>query len=182
MIIEIRNHPMLFRPFEINDIDNLTEYLNYLSPESKKRFSPHPFTKEAIAELFYNASKYKLFIAIDLENTYIAAYLIVKIGWLDFEQPRLSSYKLKHNAVNCCTIAPSVADSWQDKGLGSNMFYYLKSELYSACKITRFFLWGGVKCSNIKAVNFYKKHGFRTIGEFEHEGHNYDMMLDLGLV
>ena len=39
-------------------------------------------------------------------------------------------------------------------------------------------LWGGVQCNNEKAVNFYLKHGFRILGQFEYNGWNYDMVLD----
>jgi len=28
-------------------------------------------------------------------------------------------------------------------------------------------------------VNYYLKHGFKTIGQFDHNGNNYDMILEL---
>lgn len=44
----------------------------------------------------------------------------------------------------------------------------------------RIILWGGVQAGNEKAVSYYLKHGFRTVGQFEHNGNNYDMILDCG--
>ena len=41
-------------------------------------------------------------------------------------------------------------------------------------------LWGGVQATNYRAVHFYKKLGFQTIGSFWHDGKdNFDMVLPL---
>ena len=43
-------------------------------------------------------------------------------------------------------------------------------------KIERIILWGGVQMDNERAINYYKKIGFETIGQFTYNGENYDMI------
>ena len=45
--------------------------------------------------------------------------------------------------------------------------------------VKQLILWGGVQIDNIKAVRFYQKNGFRSLGHFQYNGLNEDMMLPL---
>ena len=47
--------------------------------------------------------------------------------------------------------------------------------------VKRMVLMGGVKESNKRAIHFYRKRGFRTVGTFDWPAGfmNYDMILDL---
>ncbi len=155
----------------------LVNYLDGLSDESKSRFGPHAFTLDAIQDLANNDG-FCLFVAIHPDSDQIIAYTILKKGWIDYESPRLSSYGLIES-INDTTIAPSVADQWQSKGLGTRFFKYVLNELKINGQIERIFLWGGVQNSNVKAIQFYTKLGFKMLGEFEYHGMNTDMVLDI---
>ncbi|MDF1546425.1 MAG: GNAT family N-acetyltransferase [Bacteroidales bacterium] len=177
-IIEIENRSIQFGSFEITDVDKLSYYLNNLSNESKGRFGPHAFTCEAISELYKDANNYKLFTAKTIDEDDVIAYTIIKLGWLHFEIPRLSSYGLKEEPFDC-TLAPSVADAWQGCGIGTRFLSYLIKTLKTEYQLKRIFLWGGVQSDNTKAVNLYKKFGFAPLGYFEYHGWNVDMLLNL---
>lgn len=168
-----------FLPFDPEWIDHLIDYLNNLSLETQKRFGPHAFTRQAVLEKYNNPSQFKLYLSINKGNEEIIAYTIVKLGWLDFDRTRLSSYGL-HQEKHDCTVAPSVADQWQGRGIGSVFFNFLVDQLITEFKIRRIILWGGVQADNNKAIGFYKKLGFRKLGEFNHNGKNFDMILELG--
>jgi ribosomal protein S18 acetylase RimI-like enzyme len=43
----------------------------------------------------------------------------------------------------------------------------------------RILLSGGTQCRNVRAIHFYEKHGFVTVGEFVTEVKNQDMVLEL---
>lgn len=176
--IELENHPIQFGSFEITDVDKLSYYLNNLSNDSKSRFGPHSFSREAVSQIHSDTINYRLFTARTADDDEIIAYTIVKFGWLDFEVPRLSSYGLKQEPFDC-TLAPSVADVWQGRGLGSRFLSYLISTLKNEDQLKRIFLWGGVQSDNTKAVNLYKKFGFVPLGYFEYHGWNVDMLLNL---
>jgi ribosomal protein S18 acetylase RimI-like enzyme len=164
-----------YASFEISQTTELLDYLWKLSGESKKRFGPHAFTAEEIARLHHNPD-YLLFVANERGKETIIAYTILKKGWVSFDASRLESYGLKSQRDDY-TMAPSVADAWQCKGIGSNMFHYISKEISLSSGPSRVFLWGGVQDTNDRAKVFYQKLGFVTLGEFEHNGKNLDMFL-----
>lgn len=155
----------------------LVHYLEELSDESKSRFGPHAFNYDTIESLVQNEG-FCLLIAIDSHSDTIIAYIIVKNGWIDYESPRLSSYGLIESRRDA-TIAPSVADLWQSRGLGSKFYSFVLNYLKNEKHVERLFLWGGVQNSNTKAINFYNKHGFNKLGEFEYHGWNTDMVFEI---
>lgn len=172
------NHQVILRQLTTGDLDRLAQYLHQLSDETKKRFGPHPFDIAAIIDFYNSSNKNTGFIAEDNISGNIIAYSIIKSGLLHHDQLRLASYGLNPEATKCCTFAPSVADNWQSEGIGKAMLGYILAYLRTE-GIENIILWGGVQSTNEKAINFYKKAGFKTLGQFDHFGSNYDMMLSL---
>lgn len=158
-----------------NDFDDLLRYLHQLSDASKNRFGPHAYNPVALAE-FYSSGDTNGFIALHTGN--IIGYSILKIGMLLHDAERLNAYSYPRLNECCGTYAPSIADFWQDKGIGKLMFHYLLSFCKSK-QIERIILWGGVQCSNEKALCFYERLGFKTLGYFEYNGMNQDMILEI---
>jgi GNAT superfamily N-acetyltransferase len=73
-----------------------------------------------------------------------------------------------------------VADAFQNQGVGSLLMARLiQIARRLGCK--RMVLLGGTQAANHRAVHFYQKHGFRTVGTFEWPAgcDNYDMLLEL---
>lgn len=168
--------PYTFRPLQSSDEDLLLNYLEKLSPQTRHRFGPHPFDKQAIRDFYKPENQNQGFVAI--EHKAIIAYAIIKYGFLPHDAPRLQGYGLELNANTDCTFAPSVADEWQGRGIGSGLFDFILSGLKAQGK-KRLLLWGGVQASNEKAISYYLKKGFRILGEFEYHGQNLDMVLDI---
>ncbi len=179
MIAEAKNNKkVLLRQLGAADIDKLVSYLDMLSGETRSRFGPHSFDRQAILD-FYNAANNNTgFIAEDIINSNIIAYAIVKTGCLHHDSNRLNSYGLQLSHTADCTFAPSVADEWQSCGVGKLLYNYMLQHLRDK-GIQRIILWGGVKSRNSKAVNFYKGLGFTILGEFEYNGWNLDMINDI---
>ena len=165
------------RKFLLSDCENLCSYYNRLSDETRNRFGPHPFDKQSIVDIYNNPLNFG-YLAIDNQTDEIVAYAIVRIGFLEHDRNRLESYGLILDPETDATFAPSVADEWQSCGIGNRLFNFIMDDLKSK-GIQRIILWGGVQCTNGKAVNYYKKNNFRILGEFEYHGANYDMILDL---
>jgi diamine N-acetyltransferase len=157
------------------DFALLHTYLNNLTSITKSRFGPHPFDLAAI-EYFYTDTTNIGYIAIDENTKEIIAYAIIKKGFLKHDAPRLAGYGLFLNDASDATFAPSVADTWQSKGIGQFLFQFIQDDL-QAIGIKRIILWGGVQKSNEQAVRFYQKLGFRSLGEFEYNDWNVDMVL-----
>jgi ribosomal protein S18 acetylase RimI-like enzyme len=179
MIVQSKNGKQVFlKRLQPIDFDKLAYYLQNLQPETTRRFGPHGFDRQTIGGLFENTESHRGYIALDLETDEVVAYSIIKTGFLEHDGPRLSSYGLTLDAATDCTFAPSVADAWQSMGVGNSLFLFVLADLQTL-GIKRIILWGGVQCSNTKAVNYYLKNGFKTLGQFEYNGANYDMVLDL---
>lgn len=176
MLIETKNNKqVLIRKFNLNDIDLLYNYLQKLSDETKKRYGPHSFDKETIYNFYNNSNIYIAYLGIELETNDIIAYSIIKIGYLEEDSLRYKSYGIVLDKINDCEFAPSVADAWQSCGIGDKIFKYIISDIKSR-EIKRIVLWGGVQKDNERAVNYYKKNGFEMLGQFTHNGENYDMI------
>ena len=169
---------ILLRRLEVSDCTKLIDYLDRLRFETKNRFGPHPFDERTLIDLYGNPSDHSGYLAIDPRTSDIVAYSIIKRGILEHDRHRLQSYQLNLNDATFCTCAPSVADLWQGKGIGTALFHFILKDLIRST-IKSVVLWGGVQKENHTAVSYYLSNNFRILGEFEHHGINYDMILEI---
>ena len=160
------------------NLDALASYFAGLSSETLKRYGPHPFDRSSLAEIYSGNTGLLGYVALEEESQKIAAYSVIKPGFIEHDQIRLESYGLTLSLQTDCTYAPSVADAWQSCGVGNLMFQFILDDLKSK-GFSRIILWGGVQADNVKAVNFYRKNGFQEVGRFEHNGNNIDMTHDI---
>jgi len=169
---------VIIRKLTLDDLDSLLEYLGNLSESSRKRFGPHAFDQSTLWNIFSDQTHNIGFIAVEVSSQKIIAYAIIRLGFLDHDSDRLQSYGLLLDRETDCTFAPSVADEWQGRGIGKRMFGYILEEMKTN-GIRRIILWGGVQSNNALAVNYYKRLGFQTLGQFEYSGWNYDMVFSI---
>jgi GNAT superfamily N-acetyltransferase len=148
-----------------------------LGKETRGRFAPHSFDRAALEQLFAIPGNHQGFITEDQDNGGILAYAVVRKGYLDHERERLALYGWQCDEHTDGVYAPSVADGWQGQGLGSRLLERVRKELRHQ-GIRRMVLWGGVQATNLLALAYYKKHGFRELGRFDWKGANIDMALD----
>jgi GNAT superfamily N-acetyltransferase len=170
---------VMIRLLQSSDKEQLTAYLQGLSHESKSRFSPHLFDYATIDHICAMGGKEDIIRYVaETEDNVLVAYMLIKPGLKESDANRIRGYGLHVDAHTDCSFAPSVADALQGSGLGTQMFYYIKDELKKAGK-KRLVLWGGVQGSNYKAIDYYRKTGFRDVGEFDRNGKNLDMVLEI---
>jgi GNAT superfamily N-acetyltransferase len=83
----------------------------------------------------------------------------------DAELERFRQGGIALDPETVCTVAPSVADAHQDQGLGSRLMLHL---INIARRLGRrlMVLFDGVYATNQRAIHFYEKHGFHTVGAF----------------
>jgi L-amino acid N-acyltransferase YncA len=181
MKLRLKNtQEVTIRLLQSSDTEQLATYLQGLSVESKSRFSPHPFDHATINHICAMAGKEDTIRYVaETEGKVLVAYMLIKPGVKQSDASRMGAYGLPIDAQTDCSFAPSVADAVQGSGLGTQMFYYIIDTLKKAGK-KRLVLWGGVQSSNYKAIDYYRKTGFREVGEFERNGKNLDMVLEMG--
>lgn len=166
---------MIVRRLTDADSHSVYAYLQSLSPQTKKRFGPHAFDEETVMNVLNDTGNMIAYGAFETETNLMIAYSLIKFGWISFDKDRLINYGLELHEITDCTFAPSVADSWQNKKVGSLVFNFILSDL--PANFNRIILWGGVQADNAIALNFYMRKNFHMLGMFEHHGNNYDMIL-----
>jgi diamine N-acetyltransferase len=179
--LEIENEKVIFRLLDSYDGEKLRAYFENLSETTKGYFGPHPLNKETAINICSNLdlnNNVIYFVVTTEDKTRIIAYFLLFLGVLDHDRKRYFDIGLKLSNTNDCSLAPSVLDEYQDKHLGS-LIIEKTLGIAKQLKKERMILWGGVKAENPRAIHFYEKFGFKKIGEFEHQGLNYDMMLEL---
>lgn len=177
------------RPMRADDSARFGEYVCGLSEATRSFYGPHPFTQETAEAICATLDPNDIlrFVATipRADDERIIAYFLLKQGVLKDDVERYEK-RLPLDPATDATLAPSVADDWQEQGLGSRMMQHV---LQAAAKLgkKRVVLWGGVQERNERAVHFYSKYGFRKVGEFtsNHSTYtlnNHDMILDLDAV
>lgn len=168
---------LTIRTVSLADLDDLAQYLEGLSDTTRRRFGPHAYDLDSLKR-FYSDTSITGFLAQEEPVNRLLAYAVIKRGILEHDRLRLETYGLQLRSDGDCTYAPSVADAWQGKGIGTRLFAAIVSVLRSENR-KRIILWGGVQAANEAAIRYYQKLGFQTLGQFEYQGQNLDMALNL---
>lgn len=171
---------VIIRLVQEDDAPYLQSYLGALSQTSKNRFAPHPFDEETVQLICRDGySDVRYYVAEHCKTHDIIAYALLKLGVLKNDWERFVAYDLNLEESHTCTYAPSVADDFQNLGLGSVLFEYILLDVYflgKKCVV----LWGGVQADNEQAIHYYENKGFQRVGEFQRDiQQNYDMIYRL---
>lgn len=163
--VAMRGETVSLRPLAKDDEAALGDYFLGLSAPTRRVYAPHPFDRATAATICAGLDTpqgrcyLRLVAAV---GSKIVGYFILYLGL--HETDRVRRYGDMDPATTC-TLAPSVADDWQNQGLGSRLMVYAK-DCARVFRKNTMVLWGGVRESNVRAVHFYYKSGFRKCGEF----------------
>lgn len=171
-----------FRTLLTTDSAQLGDYFENLSAATRARFGPHPLDRATADSLCATIEPLHTirFVATLAAAEPIIAYCILMLHVTEHEQRRFAEYGLELTSTLDCTVAPSVADAYQNQGLGVPL---MKHAVECARQLGRrsVVLLGGVQVTNERAVHVYQRLGFHTISIFEYPGGcwNADMRLEL---
>ena len=161
------------------DGERLGRYFAALSQAIRGVYGPHPLTYEEGLKLCSAIDYADTLRFVALAGEQIVAYFILVLHTRDSDGERYAGYEAPLDAATDCTLAPSVADAWLERGLGSTLFPHV-SRVARRLGFARMVLMGGVRADNPRAVHFYKKFGFRRVGDFwAGNTNNHDMALEL---
>jgi diamine N-acetyltransferase len=170
------------RPLRSEDSVRFGKYVLNLSAETRARYGPHPFdqaTADAICATLDPNDILRMVATVPRDGEErIVAYMLLKMGVLEGDQQRYEQLGIPLDPDTDCTLAPSVADDYQNQGLGSLMLRHIL-QVAATLGRARMVLWYGVQATNERAVHFYTKSGFRKVGEFFTDKNNFDMILNL---
>ena len=172
----------VLRPLLPGDVDGLAVFLAALSPQTRRFSTFASYDRAMAAELCDAINRYdKLRFVVELPTT----KLIVGLIEFSFDLPagdrqRYAAHGVPLDANEDCRFGPTFADAYQNQGLGSRVFPHVVDIARRFGK-SRIILWGGVLADNGRALRFYAKQGFQTVGTFvAADGEpSVDMLLDL---
>ena len=168
------------RPTGRGDVEILARYFLQLSERTRGLFAPHPLdypTAELICHEIDYALGLRMIATLERDGREeVIAYFILVPGVPDSDGKRYARHDIELDAASTCTLAPSVADAYQDRRVGSTVIRHVIA-VAQRLGHTRMILMGGVLKSNPRAIHFYKKHGFRIVGEFRLDRDSFDMLL-----
>ncbi len=173
--------PVVLRALTAADAPALTDYLENLLPASKRRFGPHSFAPEAVRGICRQAGRDDVLrlVATLPNDSPLLAYVLLLNGVRESDRVRYRGYGEALDGLTDVTLAPSVADAYQGRGLGKVLMEKVIAISRHLGK-ARIVLWGGVQATNLRAVAYYRKAGFEPCGQFEdRNGLNYDMLMPL---
>jgi len=172
----------VFRSLRKDDGARLGRYFEGLSEQTRGWFGPHDLSAESAQQLAQDSARAGTLrlvaVTADEDEPGIVAYFILQLGVRLPDQERFGAWGLPVYDERDCTLAPSVADAHQNRGLGSALMR-ATLELARRAGRKRMVLWGGVPVANRRAVHFYEKFGFREVGRFGETAEKCDMVLDL---
>lgn len=177
--------PVTVRPLAQSDIELLTRYFLGLSPLTRSFYGPHPFDRVTAEHLcaVLGQDDTQRFVALleDGTQSEIIGYMILAHKIWEDDQKR---YGDRLDYASCACLAPSIADAYQEQGLGTLMGRHVVAYA-QAVGIKQLILMGGVQARNERARRLYARLGFREVGEFwttsPEELLNYDMLIDFSM-
>lgn len=176
-----------FRPITPADAPILGRYFLSLSERTKSLYGPHPFdqaTADALCSSIDYAANLRLVATLPgTPEERVIAYFILQFSIPSNEIERYARAGISLDAALDCLVAPSVADDYQDHGLGTPC---MRRVFQLARRLGRrnVVLMGGVYVENERAVHYYEKLGFQKLPQtFFHTGTptrpSYDMYCPL---
>lgn len=163
-----------------SDAHDIANFYMQLNDANKAKFAPHDFKTNYLSDQILENSSYIAVVAEDTRTKELIGYAVTQLWIFDYDIERWATYEIRIDNDNkkIACVAPAVSVKYQYAGIGTKLVEFtislLKEKLYEDL-----LLWGGVKCQNVPAVQFYLKNGFKLIGYFEYQGGNYDMRLKL---
>jgi diamine N-acetyltransferase len=176
--------PMTLRSLTPADTAILGAYFLSLSDATRRRYGPHPFDQATADQLCAECDPSQVLRLLGTVQEdgreRIIAYFILIMGVREDDVKHYDKLGIPLNAQTDCTLAPSTADAYQSQGVGTLVMGHLMQVARQVGR-KRMVLFGGTQATNDRAIHFYHKHGFRTVGQFDEPPgfNNYDMIMDL---
>jgi GNAT superfamily N-acetyltransferase len=180
------NLALTFRPVTLADSRLLGEYFLSLSETTRSFYGPHPFdqaTADALCARLNAEDTIRLIATIPtVLSEKVIAYFILQLGIPQAEIDRYAQKNIALDPQADCLVAPSVADTYQNKGVGTQLMQHTIN-IARRLGRKRIVLMGGVFVVNERAVHYYQKLGFQRAGSFiapwASGRESYDMYLTL---
>lgn len=154
------NDGIVFRPYEINDIEGMLAVFNYFAVNSYAVYSEVPITKEQFTLML---SQTRVTLVIQSGNQ------IIGFGYI-------SKFKPFPNFNKTGVLTYFILPEYTGKGIGGHLFNALTS-LGRDIGITNYL--ANISSKNIQSLQFHKKMGFKETGLFKNVANKFNEPFDI---
>lgn len=161
---------IIFRPLKNNEMDklSLTLFLENLSEETRHKWYSSSYDTTKATEMCNDVVNNPEILCM------VATHKKRIIGVFEFSFARNEIYEerfktqqgIEINIETDVRYAPCIADDYHRLGIGTKAFEYMKHIGYLLGK-RRIIVWGGVLTTNISAIKYYEKIGFKRLNQFK---------------
>lgn len=156
------------RSLGADDAAAFGRFLTELGAVTRSFFGPHPLDAAEAARLCAaQPEPGALRLVACATDGRIVGYFILEMGLRAGDEARYRERGQALEAHRAVTLAPVIADDWQDHGVAGAAFPALLDAVRAAGRET-IVLMGGTQKRNARAVRYYLREGFQPHGEFEH--------------
>ena len=159
---------LVIRPLTAEDEAALAAFFAGLSPHTR-RFSNYTGDAGSMArELCEVIARYDKLRMVAAGDSGVVALFEFSLSILPSDIERFCSYGIDLDGETDVRFGPCVADTYQDRGLGSRLLSFMW-DIARRFGQRRVILWGGVHADNARAIRFYQKNGFCLVGRFRND-------------
>jgi GNAT superfamily N-acetyltransferase len=156
----------IVRPLLPTDVNELTFFLQQLSPETRRLSTFNSYDLAMAQELCDAINRYdKLRFVLENQEKKIVGLLEFSFDIPGSDAERFKNYGITLSSAADCRFGPTLADDYQDKGVGSQVLPFI-FEIAKKFGRSRMILFGGVLNDNPRAIRYYEKNGFTKAGDF----------------
>ena len=171
----------VIRPLTSKDVTALGSFLEGLSSRTRHFSTFEGHDVKAAQDLCDAIGKYdKLRFVLEAAPDKIVGLLEMSLDIPKGDAERYARAKISLSSETDCRFGPTLADQYQNKGLGTSSMAFIVDVARELGK-ERIVLWGGVREDNESAIRFYEKVGFTHVCECKREDGvtSLDMMLEI---
>lgn len=157
---------VVLRPLTSADADHLAAFFEELSAETRRLSTSDGYDLRAAREPCDAIARYDK-LGLVLEEVPSGRVVGLLEFSLDLHPSGIARYRRAgiHLTATDCRFGPTLADDYQGRGVGTRVFPLIADVARRFGK-KRIILWGGVLTDNPRAIRYYEKQGFRTVGSF----------------
>ncbi len=156
---------LTFRPLLSHDDARLAEFLAGLSPQTRALATFPGYDLATAQEICTSIARYDKLRLVATAAERIVALFELSFDLTSDDIARYQSYGIPLDTATDCRFGPTIADDYQNRGLGSLLLPCVM-DIARRFGQRRMILWGGVMADNHRAIHYYQKHGFVMVGKF----------------
>jgi len=163
--IKFKEKNVTLRPLLATDVKLLTQFLLSLSKTTQESYILDSYDGKTASQMCEDINRYDKLRFVGLIDEKIVGLFEFSMDLTKEDINRFNNYGIKLKQGEDCRFGPCISNNLQGTGIASILFPYI-IKIAKILGQKRIILWGGVFSDNNRAIKYYKRNGFKKVGEF----------------